>query len=55
VEEAWETWLTAPAEQALALQKPAPNDALRIIAIGKREDAEGEWVLRVKEGSSRSE
>jgi putative SOS response-associated peptidase YedK len=34
-----ETWLTAPAEEALALQQPAPNDLLRIVATGAKSDS----------------
>jgi putative SOS response-associated peptidase YedK len=33
-----ETWLTAPASQALALQRPLPDDALRIVARGRKQD-----------------
>jgi putative SOS response-associated peptidase YedK len=33
-----ETWLTAPVEEALALQQPAPNDLLRIVATGAKSD-----------------
>ncbi len=36
--EEWETWLTAPIEEAKALQRPLPNDALRIVAEGERRD-----------------
>jgi len=31
-------WLTAPAEEALSLQRPLADDALRIVAAGKNED-----------------
>jgi putative SOS response-associated peptidase YedK len=37
-EAAWQTWLEAPAEQALALQRPLPADALKIVAKGNRTD-----------------
>lgn len=33
-----ETWMTAPANVALQLQRPLPDDALRIIARGERKD-----------------
>lgn len=33
-----ETWLSAPAAEALALQRPLPDDALRIVARGERKD-----------------
>src|SRR5271154_6797678 len=33
-----ETWLSAPAPVALELQRPLPDDALRIVARGQRKD-----------------
>jgi putative SOS response-associated peptidase YedK len=33
-----ETWLSAPMEEALKLQRPLAGDALRIVATGERED-----------------
>jgi putative SOS response-associated peptidase YedK len=33
-----ETWMTAPAKEALALQRPLPNNALRIVARGQKQD-----------------
>ncbi len=33
-----ETWMTAPAEEALRLQRPLPDGALRIVATGEKED-----------------
>lgn len=34
-EKDWEMWLTAPAPEALRLQKPWPDDGLRIVARGQ--------------------
>ena len=39
-EEEREMWMTASAEEALKLQRPLPNDALRIVATGKRSDGD---------------
>jgi putative SOS response-associated peptidase YedK len=33
-----DTWLTAPANEAMALQRPLADGALRIVAQGRRED-----------------
>ncbi len=33
-----ERWMTAPAEDALKLQRPLPDGALRIVATGKKQD-----------------
>ena len=33
-----ETWLAAPAAEALALQRPLPDGSLRIVARGKKKD-----------------
>ena len=33
-----ETWLTAPAEEALKLQRPLPDGALKIVARGEKND-----------------
>ena len=35
-----ETWMTAPAEVALKLQRPLPDGALRTVATGVKEDGE---------------
>src|ERR1700761_8479274 len=37
--EAVEQWLTLPVKEALALQKPLPDGALRIVATGEKEDS----------------
>jgi putative SOS response-associated peptidase YedK len=37
-EAARETWLTAPVEEALKLQRPAPDGTLKIVAVGPKED-----------------
>ena len=33
-----ETWLTGAVDAALALQRPAANDALRVVATGDKQD-----------------
>jgi putative SOS response-associated peptidase YedK len=37
-----ELWMTAPAEEALRLQRPLPDDALRIVARGAKKDGEAD-------------
>jgi putative SOS response-associated peptidase YedK len=32
-------WLEAPMDQALELQRPLPDDALKIVASGEKKDA----------------
>lgn len=34
----WNTWLTGPVPEALALQKPLPDGILKVVATGQRED-----------------
>lgn len=36
--EAVEQWLTLPVKEALALQKPLPDGALRVVVTGEKED-----------------
>ena len=36
--EEWDTWLTGSIGEAVALQRPLPNDLLRIVATGERSD-----------------
>jgi putative SOS response-associated peptidase YedK len=37
-EQEWDTWLDAPLEQAITLQRPLPNEMLRIVATGEKSD-----------------
>ncbi len=36
-----ETWMTAPPQDALKLQRPLPDGSLRIVARGVKEDPVG--------------
>ena len=33
-----ETWMTAPTEEALKLQRPLPDGSLKIVARGEKKD-----------------
>jgi putative SOS response-associated peptidase YedK len=33
-----EQWMNAPMQEALLLQRPAANDAVRVVATGPKED-----------------
>jgi len=37
-EENWDTWLEAPVEEALTLQRPFPVERMQIVATGERQD-----------------
>jgi putative SOS response-associated peptidase YedK len=41
-EEEIETWMTAPPEDALKLQRPLPDWSLKVVATGEKEDGNGE-------------
>ena len=33
-----ELWMSAPADEALSLQRPAPDETLRTVACGEKKD-----------------
>ncbi len=39
-EHEWDTWLTGSVDEAMALQRPLPNGALRTVATGEKSDRE---------------
>jgi hypothetical protein len=36
--EDWDTWLTGPVDEALALQRPLPDEMLRVVAADDKTD-----------------
>jgi putative SOS response-associated peptidase YedK len=40
-EDEWETWLMAPIEKALKMQRPLKNGLLKIVASGEKSDKGG--------------
>jgi putative SOS response-associated peptidase YedK len=36
--EEWNAWLTLPIEEASKMQRPLPDDAIKIVATGTRGD-----------------
>lgn len=41
-EKEFDVWLTAPVNEALNLQRPLPDGALKIVATGERQDTREE-------------
>jgi hypothetical protein len=41
-------WLEADTSDALALQRPLPDEALRIVRRGENEDAPSKWLSKVE-------
>jgi putative SOS response-associated peptidase YedK len=37
-EQEFDTWLDGPVNEAIALQRPLPNELLRIVASGEKRD-----------------
>jgi putative SOS response-associated peptidase YedK len=47
--EEWETWLRGSPDEAMALQRPVPNEMLRIVATGEKSDEVAERGQRAIE------
>ena len=43
-----ETWMTAPAQKALQLQRPLPDNLLRVVARGRKSDGDEEKALDIE-------
>lgn len=51
--EAWDTWLDGEMDQAMALVRPLPDEALKIVATGQREDAPDLLAASIPSGAQR--
>jgi hypothetical protein len=58
--EQMDLWMTAPADEALSVQRPAPKETLRIVAQGEKKDANARnkiqlsWSPRLTGSSNQS-
>ncbi len=41
----WDTWLAGSIEEATALQRPLPNDMLKIVAAGEKSDQSAKLLI----------